>query len=96
MRVVFRKWSEHLFLQVLASKGSDLLDFHKDLGSLESASKVCLCGFVLYLSSIPWLSLAQSFDFFVDSDTIEVAGGGNASYYQRVGETEPGAHCIGK
>ncbi|CAN6850264.1 unnamed protein product [Brassica oleracea] len=49
----------HYLCKVLASKGSDLLDFHKDLGSLESASK--------------------SFDFPVDSDTIEVAGGGNVS-----------------
>lgn len=37
------------FLQVLASKASVLLNFHKDLESLESASKVCVCTFsVLY------------------------------------------------
>ncbi|CDY31489.1 BnaC05g15980D [Brassica napus] len=32
----------HYLCKVLASKGSDLLDFHKDLGSLESASKIQL------------------------------------------------------
>ena len=34
------------FVQVLASQGSDLLDFPKDLESLESASKVCVCAFI--------------------------------------------------
>ena len=41
----------HYLCKVIATKASDLLDFHKDLESLETASKVF--EFVLYLSFTP-------------------------------------------
>jgi hypothetical protein len=47
------------FFQVLASKASVLLDFPKDLESLESASKVCSCSFLVLYSLV---SIGSSFD----------------------------------
>jgi len=43
------------FLQVLASEASELLDVYKDLQSLESASKVCICAFSGVVDLLLWL-----------------------------------------
>jgi formin 2 len=49
----------HYLCKVLASKASVLLDFPKDLESLESASKVCSCSFLVLYSLV---SIGSSFD----------------------------------
>ena len=59
------------FLQVFASKASHLLDFHKDLENLESASKVCVCALSVFYSLVV---TGSSFEWLSYSDSIEVAG----------------------
>lgn len=66
--------------QVLASKTPALLDFHKDLVSLEAASKV-------HIISICWIEVNALVHLknngFLFVDTIEIFGRRDASHNQR-------------
>jgi len=69
---------------VLAEKLGELLDFHKDLLSLEAATKVFF--FFIYVTVIPGgFSVCFNFDVLsyklvFHTDTIKILGRGNASY----------------
>lgn len=75
---------------MLADKLPEVLDFSKDLASLEPASKVFLFVFgENHLRNfVEWHFLTEICDFY--PDTIEIFGRGNAGHKQRIGESYTG------